>query len=481
LSYPYLIQPRPEQLKALKKIFRAKRVLVVGDMGVGKTKLGVDFIGNMVWHKKITRSLVIAPLEAIDVWIEQIGSNCPFLTYSLLMKGETVDWNANIILVNYDFVCPRRKKRKPTDRAQKKAALAGKKPKVKHFIDKKIIELIRKWSPEVVIADESHKIKRPTARRSKAIHTLGPIAEYTVALTGTPTGNKKVVDLWSQFRLIKPDLLDETFDEHKQRYGVWGGFGGFQLLKTRNVKELSNIIAPHTIRIKKTGLPEKNHIRYPVSLPQEARGIYKQMEEEFVAYVSGQNVIASIALTKMMKLSQIAGGFIKNEKKEDLPIHKAKVDALKSILENLRESGAERVVVFARFLWELDQILKVLKDLQWPNIHRVKGRVKQDVLDKFNQQGGAMVCQTQSGSGSNNFQAANYMIFYSTDYSLINFSQAIDRIHRLGQTKPCFYYFLQAKGTVDMRIYNLLQSNKDAAEELKTLIEEITDDHRRRS
>jgi SNF2 family DNA or RNA helicase len=147
----------------------------------------------------------------------------------------------------------------------------------------------------------------------------------------------------------------------------------------------------------------------------------------------------------------------------------------------MQESGVERVVIFARFLWEIAEIQKVLKDLEWKNIHRVKGRVVASVLEKFNREGGAMVCQTQSGSGSNNFQAANYMIFYSTDYSLINFQQAIDRIHRLGQTKPCFYYFLQSKGTVDVRIYNLLQENKDAAEEIKTLVEEIKNDHHRRS
>lgn len=464
----------------MKSIFRAKRVLVIGDMGVGKTKVAVDFVGNMVWAKKLSKAVVIAPLEAIDVWINEIGKNCPFLTYSLFMRGETVNWDANFILINYDYICPRRKKKPPTARAKKKAALTGSRLRIKHFVDKEVSKKIVTWGPQVVIIDEGHKIKRPTAGRSKAIHELGPIAEYTIDLTGTPTGNKKVMDLWSQFRFIKPDLLDDTYDEHKQRYGVWGGFGGFQLIKTRNVKKLMEIISPHVIRMKKTGLPEKNFIPYKVSMPPEAKSIYKQMEEEFVAYVNGQNVIASIALTKMMKLSQISGGFIKNERKEDLFVHRAKLDALKEILENLQETGTKRVVIFARFLWELAQIKDLVEKAGWINIHRVKGRVEQPVLDKFNEEGGVMLCQTASGSGSNNFQAANYMIFYSTDYSLINHLQAIDRIHRLGQTLPCFYYFLQCKGSIDVRIYNLLQKNKDAAEEVKTLAEEITRDHNRR-
>jgi len=487
MSYPYVRRPRPEQLRALKKIYKAKRVLVIGDMGVGKTKIGVDFIANLKWHKKASRALVVAPLEAIDVWLDEIRTNCPFLKVSLLLKGEKVNWNADIILVNYDFLCPRRKRKKkdgstgPSERAKRKAALRGipfNTINKRRRFDEKVLEAVIRWNPEIVIIDEGHKIKRPTARRSKAVHRLGTIAEYTIDLTGTPTGNRKVMDLWSQFRFIKQDLLDEDFADHKQRYGVWGGFGNFTLLKTRNVKELMAKIAPHVIRIKKTGLPEKVFIPYPVRMPPEARSIYKQMEDEFVAYVNGENVVAKIALTKLMKLSQIAGGHVKNDRKEDLFVHRAKVDALNELLDNLEEQGVKRVVIFARFLWEIAQIKKLLMDRKWPNIHRVEGRVLQDVLDRFNKEGGAMICQTQSGSGSNNFQAANYMIFYSTDHSLINFLQGVDRIHRLGQDKTCFYYFLQSKGTVDLRIYRMLQENKDAAEEIKQLAEEITNDNR---
>jgi SNF2 family DNA or RNA helicase len=463
----------------MKKIRRVKNVLVAGDMGVGKTKIAVDFIANMIWHGKLSRALVVAPLEAIGVWEQQLSDNCPFVNYSLYIKDERVCWDAQVVIVNYDYICPRRKKKKPTERQLRNASLTGKKIRLKKFIDKKILESIVAWSPECVVIDEGHKIKRPTARRSKAIHALGPIAEYTIDLTGTPTGNKKVMDLWSQFRFIKRDLLCDEFSEFKQRYGVWTGFGNFKFVRPRNLRELSRIIAPYTIRIKKTGLPEKIPIPYPVIMPPHAKSIYKQMEEEFVAYVDGQNVIASIVLTKMMKLSQIAGGFIKNEKKEDLPIHTAKIMALRNILDELSENGTNRVVIFARFLWEIEEIKKALSEQGWNNIYRVKGRVPKDAMDRFNsEEGGAMVCQTASGSGSNNFQAANYVIFYSTDYSLINFQQAMDRIHRIGQTKICFYYFLQSRGTIDKRIYRLLMENKEVAEEILSLMEEIRADHR---
>src|SRR5579859_1353428 len=331
--------------------------------------------------------------------------------------------------------------------------------------------MIKAWCPEIVVIDEGHKIKRHTARRSKAVHSLGSIAEYTIDLTGTPTGNKKVLDLWSQFEFIRPGLLGD-FQEFKDTYARWGGYQLRTFIGVKNMKKLERIIGPYTIRIKKTGMPEKRFIRYPVIMPEQARKIYKQMEEEFVAYVQGQNVVAAIAITKMMKLSQIASGFIKNEKKENLFVHDAKIKALREILDSLAESGVQRVVIFARFLWELGEVKKVLDEQGW-NTYRVKGRVPPDVMKKYNEEGGAMICQTASGSGSNNFQAGNYVIFFSTDYSLINFKQAQDRIHRKGQTLPCFYYFLQSRGTIDNRIYSLLQENHDVAEEILSLMPEL--------
>jgi SNF2 family DNA or RNA helicase len=457
MSYPYLQQPRPEQLAAMKKIYKMKHALVCGDMGVGKTKIAVDFIANLIWSKKISKALVIVPIEAIGVWEQQISNNCPFINYSLYLSNERVDWEAHIVIINYDYLCPRRKKNQKT---------------MKYSINKNILNSVIEWNPQVVVIDEGHKIKRPTARRSKAVHQLGLIAEYTIDLTGTPTGNKKVMDLWSQFRFIKPDLLSDKFVAFKYRYGIWGGFNNFQLFGTKNVKELFKIIAPYTIRIKKTGLPEKNFIRYPVIMPFKAREIYRQMADDLVASIDQKNIVAPLVLTKMMKLSQIAGGFIKDEKKENHPIHRAKLEALDNILDELENNDTQRVVIFARFLWELGEIKKLLECRGWW-VHRVNGRLRPEVQNRFDTQGGAIVCQTASGSGSNNLQAANYMIFYSTDYSLINFKQAQDRIHRIGQTLPCFYYFLQCRGTIDNKIYSLHMENKEVAEEIMSLMQDI--------
>jgi SNF2 family DNA or RNA helicase len=444
----------------MKKIHRVKHVMIAGAVGVGKTKIVADFIANMVWHKKLSRALVVLPLEALGVWEQQFSENCPFINYSLYLKDEQVDWSAHVIIINYDYLSPRRRK---------KTTVRGKE---KYEINKRVLNDLIGWKPQLVAIDEGHKIKRPTARRSKAVHQLGTIAEYTIDLTGTPTGNKKVMDLWSQFKFIKGNLLCDKYVDFKHRYGKWGGFNNFQFLGVKNLKELSGIIAPYTIRIDMTGLPKETFIRYPVIMPPQAKQIYHQMAKDLIAEIDQKKIIAPIVLTKIMKLSQIAGGFIKDEKKIDHFVHRAKIDALNNILDELENADVKRVVIFGRFLWEIDQVKQVLEQRNWP-FHRVRGRILPEVQRTFDTVGGAMICQTASGSGSNNFQAANYCIFYSTDYSLINFKQALGRIRRRGQTKPCFYYFLQSRGTIDNKIYSMLMNNQDVAAEIMAMMEDI--------
>jgi len=97
----------------------------------------------------------------------------------------------------------------------------------------------------------------------------------------------------------------------------------------------------------------------------------------------------------------------------------------------------------------------------------------------FTQDGGAMICQIATGSVGLNLQAANYCVFYSLDYSFINFAQAIKRIHRPGQKLPCFFYLLLCKATCDRRIYNILKGKRSVADEMMNLVKGIKDDRAR--
>lgn len=480
MRYPYARKPRPGQLRAMKRAYKYKRQAVFGPPGTGKTKVALDFIGVLLKNKIIKRVLVLAPLTAIvGVWEEQIEIDCPWLRYSIWRRKQEPDWNSQALLINYDLFIPRRKK--------KRSKRTGKIIPDKFFRDHAILNKLIEWEPDVIIFDESHKIKNPYSKRSKAAHKLARTGTYVLCLTGSPQGNKKVLDLWSQFEALQPGLLDQTYDEFKNHYCIWTGFGGHELLKFKNIKHLAHLIAPFVTRLKEEELPKQNDIPIRIDMTPRAKQIYRQMEKEFLTDVSeefkklkrskkpvSKMVATPIVLSKMLKLSQISGGFIRDEEGNDIPLHTCKLEALKEIMDDLKESKIKRVVIYARFKWELKKIREWLGD--WVT-YTIDGdtpiEMRRMAIEMYNNSGGVVICQTATGSESLNLQAGNYEIDYSTDYSYINYFQRRKRIHRSGQKKPCYFYQLKCKGTIDVDLYRLFADNESADKEFMKLIDMV--------
>ena len=395
----YLIKPRQYQIDAMKFIYRRKRVGLFFEMGTGKTKICVDFLAVMFQAEKIQKALIIAPLSGLGVWEDEIKKNAPQIQYQFMRPG-FVDWDIShrqVIIVNYDYM-------------------------------RTHVQWLIGWHPDVVILDESHKIKNPYARQSKTAHKLGQICDYAICLTVTPIGNKPL-DLWSQMKFLDSSVLDKTFKQFKEHYAVWIGYGRFQLKCYKNLKELGQRISPYIKTLKKAdylGLPPKNFITVPVELDSNCREAYKSMEKDFILSLKDKNIIAPIVLAKLTKLCEITGGFITDNEGKDILLGTHKLDALLDLCNNLQESGVNRVVIYARFLWEINQIRDIL-GRKWTT-YRISGEVKQPdrVLAErlFNNDGGVIICQIASGSIAINLQSAHHTIYYSLDYSLTNYLQS---------------------------------------------------------
>jgi SNF2 family DNA or RNA helicase len=281
--------------------------------------------------------------------------------------------------------------------------------------------------------------------------------------------------VWSQFKFLKPDLLEEKFKDFKEEYSIWRGFGGHEFHKYKHLDRLGKILRPFTSIRKKDLKVGKSFIEIPVVLPAEAKKRYREMDEDLITYVNSETAIsAPIVLAKLAKLSQISGGFIKDtETGKIFPLHRAKLEALKELTDSLLEQGEKRIVVYARFIYELEQIKELLAP-DWVTFS-IRGGVtiqEQKLAESlFKESGGAMICQIASGSESINLQSCNYTFYYSCDYSFINFQQSQDRTHRHGQKNhTCFYYVLLSKGTRDRAIYSILQGKRDMANSMIEMI-----------
>lgn len=218
-------------------------------------------------------------------------------------------------------------------------------------------------------------------------------------------------------------------------------------------------------------LPEITEEIRTVELEPKAQKLYDEMVKESFAELQGSEVTAVNVLTKILRLSQMTGGFLTDDEKRSRQISTAKLDALSDIIDSATEDG-KKIVVMARFVAEMDAIQSMLEKKKL-DYAVVRGGIKdrQDQINRFQEDENCMVFVGQiaaAGLGIT-LTAAHIMCFYSLDYSMSNFEQAKSRIHRVSQIERCHYIYLCCKGTVDQRI---LQSLRDKVDLAKTLVDD---------
>lgn len=424
------------------------------EMGTGKTITSIAIAGKLAEAGKIRRVLVVAPLSILGVWEEEFEKFAAYpyalavLTGSGSRKRDTLRHMTGIALqvavVNYESAW----------RMEKDLAA---------------------WRPDLIIADEGHKIKTHNIAASKAMHRLGAKAGYRLLLTGTVITNK-AVDVFSQFKFVNPAVFGQSFYAFRNRYFDMVGYGNHTpVLKKSMEAELTERLHSISFRATKAeclDLPETTDIIRQVELEPAALRIYRGLVKESYAELSGGEVTAPNILTRLLRLSQLTGGFIGNDETAAVEqVSAAKLSALEDILDGVEAEG-KKLVIIARFIPEIKAICKLLEK-RGLGYAQISGGVKnrEEQVSAFQNDPEVMVFVGQiatAGLGIT-LTAASTMVFYSLDYSMSNFEQAKARIHRVGQRMPCTYLYLAARGTVDEKV---LAALKDKADLARTLIDD---------
>lgn len=171
-------------------------------------------------------------------------------------------------------------------------------------------------------------------------------------------------------------------------------------------------------------------------------------------------------LTRLLRLSQCTGGFIRNDTGDFVQqVSMAKLDALEDIIDSALEEG-RKVVVFARFVPEIDAIAKMLAK-KGVGYALIKGDVKDRAsqVDSFQNDDDTKVFvgQLQTTGMGLTLTAGSVCVYYSLDFSYANYEQSMARIRRIGQTKRGVYIHLVAKGTIDEQVMAALKHKGDVA------------------
>jgi SNF2 family DNA or RNA helicase len=314
---------------------------------------------------------------------------------------------------------------------------------------------------DLIIADESHRLKAPGGKASLAFKRLRQHARGRLALTGTPMPHSPL-DVYAQFRFLSQTIFGPSFAAFRQKYAVMGGFQRKQVTGFQCLDELEALMRTITYRVSKDvlDLPPQTHVTYHCELSAEAQRIYRDLEDDFVAEVRDGRITVSNAMVKLLRLQQVAGGWVKTDDGQHHRVDSAKEKLLADTLEDI--GSGEPVVVFCRFHADLDAVHEAAKSAGYPSLE-LSGR--RDDLKRW-QDGEAQVLAVQISAGGVgvDLTRARYSIYYSLSFSLGEYDQALSRVHRPGQTRPVEHIHLVVRNTVDTKIIRALEMRAEVVE-----------------
>lgn len=414
------------QKEALNLTKDKNRVAYYLDMGLGKT-----FVGSEKMVQLGSRiNLIICQKSKIEDWIEHFktyynaeiydltnsGSMKCFLSYAGMSEtGSAVIFG----VINYELAWRR----------------------------KDLLQL----HGFTLMLDESSLIQNQGAKQSKFILKLQP--DNVILLSGTPTAGK-YENLWSQIHLLGWNISENVYN---RQYVNWkkidmGGFIHKIVDKDnpyKNVDRLKSKLREHGAVFMKTedcfNLPEQNFINQYVVVSKE----YREFMKDCIIVIDDTELVGDTGLTKRLYARQLCGQY--------------STDKIKAFSE-LLESTQDRLIVFYNFNDELNVLKLIASSLNKP-ISEVNGHCKD--LTAYDQEDNSVTfIQYQAGAMGLNLQKANKIIYFTlTDKSEL-FEQSKKRIHRIGQEKPCFYYIMMCKGSVEEKILQTLKMRKDFTDEL---------------
>lgn len=407
-----LVKLFSHQEKALNHTYENNRVAYYLDMGLGKTFVGSE----KLWELNTPYNLVICQKSQISDWKEHFETFYPEYKVIVFDK-QSIDIipTESVLVINYDK--------------------AWRRDELIHLRD------------FTLLLDESSMIKNERSNRSKFIlNELSP--DNVILLSGTPVSGK-YEEIVSQVNLlgwkISKDLFLKQYTERE-----WDEIdGGYKIVGYKNVDRLKRKLKKYGAVFMKTDevfdLPKQNDIKITIKNTK----LYKEFAKHHIAEYEGETIVGDTPASAKMYLRQFAGFMNKN-----------KMQRLKELIQ----STNDRLIIFYNFKKEYELISQMCEEQERP-VSAVNGQIR-DLEAYENKDNSITLIQYQAGAMGLNLQKSNKAIYFSlTDRSEL-FEQSKKRIHRIGQSEPCFYYYLLTEGSIEWRMLQVLKEYKDYTDEL---------------
>lgn len=409
----------PHQSAALEQSKELTRVAYYHDMGLGKTFTGAEKLVRLGGRV----NLVVCQKSKISDWVEHFRKYYSLAVFDLSIKGQIEFFmsagNERVGIINYDLIF-----RRP--------------------------ELKKIWI-DTLMLDESSLIQNEMAKRSKFILSLNP--SNMILLSGTPTSGK-YENLWSQLRLLGWNISKELYWQQYIDF-EWREDEGFPIKVVRgykNVDRLKKKLRDHGAFFLKTedvfDLPTQTDSFIYIPTTKE----YRKFRKSKLVVVDDQELVGDTTLTQILYERQLCGQY-----------NKIKLAAFRDLVE----STEDRLIVFYNFNAELELLEKIAEDFNRP-VSVVNGQKK--TLAAYDEYDNSVTfIQYQAGAMGLNLQKANKIIYFTLPLgkgSCGLWEQSKKRIHRIGQDRPCFYYYMLCPNSIEEKNLASLKLGRDLTNDL---------------
>ena len=443
------------------------------EQGAGKSRAAIEILRRRyAAHGRIRRTLILAPIIVCQNWKEE------FSMYSKVKQQDIVvltkagrlrerdlinalgqDLSLNkIIITNYETM-----------------QMEG------------VYSMLTQWRPEILICDESQRLKNAQGKRAKLVAALADIAEHKYILTGTPILNSPM-DIFQQFRILDGgSTFGKNFYSFRATYfrdanDKWRGKQSYYP-KWEPIQEkfpqLQDSISAKALRVLKKDcldLPPLVRQVVGVEMSPEQKRVYNEMKEDYLAFVKAQDggsraVIAQLAITKALRLQQIISGFAKDENGVIHRVPCPRLAALEELLETVTQES--KAIVWCTFKENYSMIKELCGklSLQYREITGdISNKERLAGMDDFRKDPSIKVMianQAAAGVGLNLVEAS-YSIYYSKNFSLEQDLQSEARNYRGGSEmhEKVTRIDLVARGTIDELITEALAGKQNIADKI---------------
>ena len=404
---------------------------IFADTGTGKTVMALELANHF------KKTIILCPLSVIETaWVDDCKKFYPNLRIvnvwgnSKEYRLKMLHQDADVYVMNYESF-------------------------------KIIRNEIKKCNFDCIVVDESSVMKNMSSQITSVLLDVANIIPHRFVLSGCPTPNHNS-EIFPQMKFVEPELFGANYYGFLAKYFHQDMSNPHYWYQTDDDKERYYArLSQNSVFLKKedcVDLPEKVFEVRRFDMAKNQRQYYDDIVNDIKDHINQWSKFEFTA--KLMKLREVTSGFVINKDKTISTFDNNKEKLLEEVLD---EIGNKPVVVWCQFQHEIETLAEKFGGVALTS----KTKNRDDIIRQFKNNSIRLLFTHPQLIGKGlTFINCTYNIYYSLSFSYEEFKQSQDRIHRIGQNNKCTYIILQAKNSIEEKIYDCVQRKGNAVDEL---------------